>query len=245
LEDVLIRRLEVFTRLSSEDRAALERVTRNTTQVRARNDLISEGQRPTAVQLIVTGWACRYKMLPDGRRSIVAFFVPGDLCDVNVYVLREMDHSIGAVTNVRVAQIGRAELDKLMQNHPRVTQALWWHELVTAAVQREWTHNLASRTAYERIGHLLLELYLRVEAVGLALGDSCDFPLTQADLADATGLTSVHVNRTLQELRHDGLIELERRRLRIPDIAALMTASMFNPNYLHLGREGAHLNAND
>ena len=245
MDHTLIRRLQAYTRLSSADRQALSRLVTQTRQVRARHDLIAEGEAPTAVQLIVSGWASRYKVLPDGRRSIVAFLVPGDFCDLNVYVLKQMDHSIGTITNSRVACIGRAEMDLLMHDHPRVTQALWWDQLVTAAVQREWTHNLAARSAYERIGHLLLELFFRLRAVGLADADSCDFPLTQNDLADATGLTAVHVNRTLQDLRRDGLIELDRRRLRMPNLPALTDAVMFNPNYLHLDRAGAHLNAND
>jgi CRP-like cAMP-binding protein len=193
---------------------------------------------------MVDGWACRYKTLPDGRRQIVAFFVPGDFCDLNVYILKEMDHNVGAVTRLAVANISRDDMDALTTDYPRITQALWWEELVNTAIQREWTLNIGQRTAYERIGHLLVELFLRLKSVRLTQGDSCDFPLTQTDIADATGLTAVHVNRTLQELRRDGLIELERRRLRIPQLQRLMDASMFNPNYLHLDHEGRHLDAN-
>jgi CRP-like cAMP-binding protein len=115
---------------------------------------------------------------------------------------------------------------------------------VTAAVQREWTLNLGQRSAYERLAHLLVELYVRLEAVHRAHNGRCDFPLTQNDLADATGLTAVHVNRTLQELRRDGLIELERKQLQILDLERMMDVSMFNPNYLHLDHEGRHLDAN-
>jgi len=111
-------------------------------------------------------------------------------------------------------------------------------------VQREWTLNLGQRSAYERLAHLLVELYLRLKAVGRAEDGRCDFPLTQNDLADATGLTSVHVNRTLQELRRDGLIELERKQLQILDLERMMDISMFNANYLHLDHEGRHLDAN-
>jgi CRP-like cAMP-binding protein len=136
------------------------------------------------------------------------------------------------------------EMNALTTDRPRITQALWWHELVTAAIQREWTLNLGQRSAYERIAHLLIELYLRLNNVGRAHNGRCDFPLTQNDLADATGLTSVHVNRTLQELRRDNLIELERRQLQILDMPGLMDAAMFNPNYLHLDHEGRHLDAN-
>ena len=112
-------------------------------------------------------------------------------------------------------------------------------------MQREWTTNVGQRTAYERLAHLFCELFVRLRTVGLTDGKSCDFPPTQLDLADATGLTSVHVNRTIQELRRDGLIELHNRRLTIPDLRALMNACMFNANYLHLNHEGAHLDAND
>lgn len=238
-------KLEAFTRLSSDDRAALAQVTRNVRFVEARRDLISEGDRPRFVHLVLDGWGCRYKTLPDGKRQIVSIFVPGDFCDVNVYILKQMDHSIGAITRIKVAMITPEEMNALTEGRPRVTQALWWHELVTTAVQREWTVNLGQRSAYERLGHLLVELYLRLRTVGRASDGRCDFPLTQNDLADATGLTAVHVNRTLQELRRDGLIELERKQLRILDLERLKDLSRFNANYLHLDREGRHLDAND
>lgn len=211
----------------------------------ARRDLIREGERPQYVHLMVDGWACRYKTLPDGRRQVVAFFVPGDFCDLNVYVLKGMDHSIAAITRLSVADIGRDEMDSLTANYPRITQALWWESLVTTAIQREWTLSIGQRTAYERIAHLLVELFIRLRSVKLTQGDSCDLPVTQTDIADATGLTAVHVNRTLQELRRDGLIVLERKRLTIPDLQRLKDAAMFNANYLHLDHEGRHLDSNE
>lgn len=243
---VLQLHLEAFAKLSQDDRALLDRLTRkNIRDVGARRDLVREGDKPRAVNVVLEGWACRYKQLPDGRRQIVSFFIPGDLCDANVFILKEMDHSIGAITKVRYAEIMPDDFEHLMHSSPRVTQALWWHELVVAAVQREWTTNVGQRSAYERIAHLFCELFIKLRQVGLTDGTSCDFPLTQMDLADATGLTSVHVNRTLQELRRGGLIELHGKRLTIPDFKALMNAAMFNPNYLHLNHEGAHLDAND
>lgn len=245
LGSALALRLEAFTRLSNDDRAALARVSHVTREVPPRRDVVREGEKPRDVHLVVQGLACRYKTLPDGRRQIVGFFVPGDFCDLNVYVLQEMDHSIAAITRVRVADIDRDAMDALTAERPRITQALWWHELVNASMQREWILNIGQRTAYERLAHLLVEMFLRLRAVGLTQGQCCDFPVTQTDLADATGLTSVHVNRTLQELRRDGLIELAHKRLRIPDLQRLMDASMFNANYLHLEHEGRHLDAND
>lgn len=243
-EPAVASKLEAFTKLSANDRAALVEATRNSRFVEPRRDLISEGDKPRYVHLVLDGWACRYKTLPDGKRQIVSLFVPGDFCDINVTILKTVDHSIGAITRLKVAMISPDEMNALIEDRPRITHALWWHELVTSAIQREWTLNIGQRSAYERLAHLLVELYLRLETVGRANDGRCDFPLTQNDLADATGLTSVHVNRTLQELRRDGLIELERKQLRILDMERLKDVAMFNANYLHLDHEGRHLDAN-
>jgi CRP-like cAMP-binding protein len=244
-DSAVTSKLEAFTRLSPDDKSALAEASRNVRFVDARRDVIAEGDKPRYVHLVLDGWACRYKQLPDGKRQIVSLFVPGDFCDVNVFILKYMDHSIGAITRLKVAMITGDEMTALTSTRPRITQALWWHELVTAAIQREWTLNLGQRSAYERIAHLLIELYIRLRTVGRAQHGRCDFPLTQNDLADATGLTAVHVNRTLQELRRDGLIELDRKQLQILDLERMMDASMFNANYLHLDHEGRHLDANE
>ncbi|MEA1833361.1 Crp/Fnr family transcriptional regulator [Methylobacterium durans] len=241
----LIRKLEQFTRLCHEDRCALvETANQRPRLYGAHQDIIREGDTPEHVNLILDGWACRYKTLENGRRQIISFFMPGDLCDPHIFVLRAMDHSIGAITSVRLAEISRAAMMRLTDRHPRVTRALWWETLVTAAVQREWTVNLGQRTALERLAHLLCELFIRLRAVGLTDGDSCLLPVTQVDLGDATGLSNVHVNRVLQELRAAGQIALKGKRLTIPDLEALQDVALFNPNYLHLDREGRHLDAN-
>ena len=244
-DSAVASKLEAFTRLSADDKAALALVSKNVRFVDARRDVISEGDKPRFVHLVLDGWACRYKQLPDGKRPIVGLFVPGDFCDVNVFILKYMDHSIGAITRLKLAMITSDEMTELTGTRPRITQALWWHELVTASIQREWTLNLGQRSAYERIAHLLIEIYIRLRTVGRAQHGRCDFPLTQNDLADATGLTAVHVNRTLQELRRDGLIELDRKQLQILDLERMMDASMFTANYLHLDHEGRHLDANE
>jgi CRP-like cAMP-binding protein len=231
--------------LSQDDRLAITRAGARQRELPPRHDLVREGDTPKYVHLILDGWACRYKTLPDGRRQILSLFVPGDFCDLNIYILKEMDHNIASISRLKVAHINREEMDELTVTRPRITQALWWAELVNAAVQREWTLNVGQRGAYARISHLFLELFFRLRAVGLSDADSCHFPITQSDIADATGLTAVHVNRMLQELREDGLVELDRKRLRLPDLDRLIDTAMFNPNYLHLGREGRHLDAND
>ena len=242
----LVRKLEQFVRLSSADRAFLTRAaTERLRKFGARVDVVREGERPKDVQLVVSGWACRYKQLEDGRRQVVSVFLPGDICDLNVFILREMDHSIGSITDVTIADLSREFFEEISTAYPRIVTALWWESLVDAAIQREWTLNLGQRTALERMAHLLCELFFRLRLAGLTSGDGCDFPLTQADLADASGLSKVHVNRTLQELRSANLIVLKGKMLVVPDLRRLMEAGLFNANYLHMEREGRQLDATE
>lgn len=244
--NTLIRKLEHFVRLSSSDRFILERAaSERVRRFAPRVDISREGDKPKDVHLILSGWACRYKQLEDGRRQVVSFFLPGDMCDLNIFILREMDHSIGTITSVSIADLSRDFFDEVGTGHPRIATAFWWEELVTSAIQREWTMNLGQRTASERMAHLLCEIFFRLRVAGLTQQDSCEFPLTQADLADATGLSKVHVNRTLQELRSAGLIVLKDKMLIVPDLERLMNAGLFNANYLHIDHEGLQLDAND
>lgn len=245
MDNRLTRKLEQYVRLSAEDRSALDDFAKHkVVRLRPREDIIREGDKPRHVNLIIQGWACRYKMLEDGRRQIMSFFLPGDICDLNIFVLREMDHSVGALTPLVYAEVAREAFDRIAER-PRVLQAMWWDTLVAAAVQREWTINIGQRTAFERLSHLFCELFIRLRSVGLVRGNGCELPVTQSELADATGLTPVHVNRTLQDLRAQGLIILHGKELTIPDLGRLQDAALFNPNYLHLNHEGAHLDAND
>jgi CRP-like cAMP-binding protein len=211
----------------------------------ARVDISREGDRPKDVHLILSGWACRYKQLEDGRRQIVSFFLPGDMCDLNVFILKEMDHSIGTLSPVTIADLSREFFDEISAGYPRIATALWWETLVNAAIQREWTMNLGQRTASERMAHLFCEIFFRLRLAGLTSERSCEFPLTQADLADATGLSKVHVNRTLQELRAANLLILRGKTLTVPNLERLMDAGLFNANYLHMEHEGRQLDANE
>src|SRR6185312_4481633 len=216
------RKLEQFVRLSAEDRAILTRaVTSHVRQFGPRVDIEREGDQPTDVHLILSGWACRYKQFEDGRRQIVSFFLPGDMCDMNIFILKEMDHSIGTITPVTIIDLSRDFFDEISTGFPRVATALWWETLVNVAIQREWTMNLGQRTASERMAHLLCELFFRLRLAGLTEDNSCEFPLTQADLADATGLSKVHVNRTLQALRTAELVVLKGKTLTVPSLERL------------------------
>ncbi|TNC12012.1 Crp/Fnr family transcriptional regulator [Methylobacterium terricola] len=240
----LIRKLERFTRLSDADKRLLHQAaTARIVNYDTHQDIIAEGEEPTDVNLILAGWVCRYKQLAEGGRQIMSFLLPGDLCDLNIFLLRRMDHALGTLTPVVVAKISRDLLQKMLNADPRLTQALWWEVLVTAAIHREWLVNIGRRTALERVAHLLCEVYFRQQAVGRVKDGRCELPLTQAELADALGLSAVHVNRTLRELRVAGLIDWRDKALAIPDVEGLTRVARFDPDYLHLDYEGEKFDA--
>ncbi|MFC0410097.1 Crp/Fnr family transcriptional regulator [Roseomonas elaeocarpi] len=230
----LVLKLAHGAALTPEDRALLEGVSRETHLIGPRQDLIREGARPEYVQLVLEGFACRYKVLPDGGRQIVALLLPGDLCDLHVTILGEMDHAIGTLTLCRVARLSRGMVADLVSVSPNITRALWWATLVDEAVLREWLAGMGRRPADRQLAHLFCELLLRLQAVELASADSYDFPLSQIDLADILGLTPVHVNRMLQHLRAEGLVTLHNKRLTIPDVPRLRSFAEFDPTYLHM-----------
>jgi len=245
-DNPLIMKVQKFVRLSPQDKRVLnDLVGEKIHHLAARRDIVREGDRPESLKIILSGWACRNKMLEDGRRQILSFFLAGDLCDLNVYILREMDHTLSALTPVSYAEITRDMMDDITSRYPRITQAFWWDTLVATAVQREWTLNIGQRTALERMAHLLCEIFIKMEVVGQTHGNHCEFPLLQSDLAEATGLSTVHVNRTLQELRAQNLIILRGKELTIPDLDRLKEVAMFNINYLHLDHEGRELDTNE
>jgi CRP-like cAMP-binding protein len=246
----LISKLEQFTRLSSDDKRALEHAAaQKVRRLRPREDIIREGDKPRQANLILDGWACRYKVLEDGRRQIQAFLVPGDLCDTRMFILKQMDHSVAALTPLTVAEIPSDTVLDLTRSSPRLSHALWWSSLVEEAIAREWITVLGQREAVERLAHLFCELFLRLRGVGLTNGQagqhSFDLPVTQEQLADATGMSTVHVNRTLQEMREQGLVTWKGKTVTIPDLEALKAVALFNPNYLHFDRDGQGLDANE
>jgi len=238
MENRLVRKLESHVRLSAEDVRRLHGLGRQKVRrLRPREDIIREGERPDHAYLVLQGWACRYKVLEDGRRQIIAFLLPGDISDLDIFLPHEMDHSVAAITPIICSEIAREALDGIA-GHPRLVEALGRDRLVEAAIQREWTVNLGQRTAIERVGHLLCELFIRLRTIGLSQGNRCEMPLTQTEIADATGLTPVHINRTLRQLRARNLIALHDKELAIPDLEQLKRVSQFNGNYLHLEQAG-------
>ena len=228
-----VEKLQGFGDLSDESVLALEAATNHTHDYAPRIDLIREGDKPGPVIVILEGWAFRYKVLPSGTRQIMAFMMPGDACDLNIGMLAEMDHSIQTVTRAKVAKIEGRDMDELMGAHPLIARAMYVAQLVDEGTLRAWIVSLGRRSAVERVAHLLLELYIRGVRIGIALGDEMELPLSQAVLADAMGMTPVHINRTLQDLRRSAAIELRRGVLRIAQPSVLTQISGFDDNYLH------------
>ena len=229
----LVIKLETVSRLNEGDHEALAALCADPREMGARRNVIREGERPDHVHLIVEGWAARYKLLPDGARQITAFLIPCDFCDLHVTNLGEMDHSITTLTRAKVAYIPRSKMD-ILTERPGLAKAFWWATLVDEAVLRAWIVNVGRRDAYEAVGHLMCELYVRMKNIGLADDHSFELPLTQEELGDALGLTPVHVNRVLQRMRADELITFKSGLLTILDYRRLESASGFNPNYLHI-----------
>jgi CRP-like cAMP-binding protein len=233
----LIRHLEQFGPLTEAEKQALAGAATRVRVFGRDQDLVSDGDHPTDCKLILTGFACTYKLLPDGRRQIMSFRIPGDICDLQGFFLGKMDHAIGTLTVGTVAVIPHEELLDLTETHPRIARALAQSILLDAAIFREWMVGLGRRSAYARIAHLLCEMWVRLTAVGLTHDGSYDLPVTQTELADALGLTTVHVNRTLQQLRREGLITVRSGKVTMNDWDGLMRAGEFDPSYLHQGRK--------
>jgi CRP-like cAMP-binding protein len=231
----LLMKLEQFAPLSLHEQ---EQVTELTCRRRAtfppRSDILREGDHAETIHIVIEGLAARYKNLPDGSRQITAFLIPGDICDLEVFVLGEMDHGIQAISHTVCAVVPAERIKELLTELTSLTRALWWSTMTDSAVLRERIVDHGRRDARERLAHLFCEMLTRYQVVGQAPGDTIPFPLTQEELADATGLTSVHVNRTLRMLRDERLVEIRRGELHILDAAKLKQVAEFDPTYLHL-----------
>lgn len=234
MDTPLSRKLRNFVPLTAADRYLLSEVLEPPRIVEARADIVEEGEDPRAINVVLSGWACRYRQFEDGRRQIISILLPGDCCDPHIFLLDRRDHAIGALTQVSMARISGHAMSDVMKRSPALDLAFHREALATTAIQREWTVSLGRRSGAERLAHLFCELHARLSAVGLAEGLSCPMPLTQPDLADALGQTTVHINRTLQEVRAARLLVLKSRRLTLLDPERLRRLGKFEPSYLHL-----------
>ncbi|RYC28963.1 Crp/Fnr family transcriptional regulator [Lichenibacterium minor] len=233
MTDALLRKLGSFCPFNPKDAALLAGITVDHHTVGAHEDIIREGEVPRDVHLITSGFAIRYKNLADGTRQIFAYLLPGDFCDLHVFILDKMDHGIATLSPCSVVDIPRDTILRLTER-PAIARALWWATLVDESTLREALVNIGRRRAEERVGHFLCELLVRLEVVGLVSDNRFELPLTQAELADTMGLSTVHINRVLQFLRGQKFITFDRKSLAVLDVDGLKRFSGFDPNYLHL-----------
>lgn len=229
----LARKFRGTGRLSDVELGMLDAVPMPMRDVGRDQDLVREGDHSPNCILLLDGFACRYRTLSDGRRQIVSFHIAGDFLDLQGYLLDRLDHGIGTLTPSKIGMIPHTAIGELLRS-PTITRLLWRETVIDGAIHREWLVNVGRRTAYQRVAHIFCELVTRLQAVGLAHGGACDLPLTQSELADATGLSTVHVNRVIQELRRDELITLRGRVFSALDWAGLKRAAEVDPNYLEL-----------
>ena len=227
------RKLQNFTHLDQADLNFLDEVTARPRLVQAGVDLISEGDAPSDVHLVVDGFACRYKILKDGRRQIMAYLVPGDICDLHVFLLDHMDHSLGTLAPSHIVDFPRATIMQLLER-PAISRGMLLSTMVDEGTLREWLVNIGQRQARPRIAHLLCELPARMRSVGLVTDNTYALPLTQIEIAETMGMTPVHLNRVLQSLRQKGLVSFEDKELVVLDVKGLEREAGWNPNYLHL-----------
>ncbi len=242
--------------LTAAERQAVEAVPVRRAEAAADEPILRQGDRPTRCLIVLAGLLCRSKLVSTGERQIVAFHVPGDMPDLHGLHLPVFDSDMWAVAPSALAFVEHAPLRRLCEEFPRIAAALWRTTLVDASIGREWTVSVGQRPAVGRLAHLFCEVLMRMEAAGLAeapsgappgappgrlsgasSGGACAFPVTQGDLSEATGLSVVHLNRTLQELRQAGLVSFDAGRLVVRDWEGLAERGDFTPDYLHLEQQ--------
>ena len=237
----LLRKIDPHGLLRPEERAALLSLPLQLATLDASQDIVRAGDRPTRSCLLIEGFLCAWKMVGSGERQIASLYVPGDIPDLQSLHLEVMDIGFSVLGRAQVGFIRHEALDALCVSYPRISAALWRTTLIDAAIYRDWVANVGQRPAEARAAHLICEVVVRLKAVGLAADYSCEFPLTQSDLGDALGLSTVHLNRTMSKLRREGLFSLHRKRLRVLDWPRLKTLADFDPTYLHLKNQDVAL----
>jgi CRP-like cAMP-binding protein len=233
----LIAVLEKHGPLTEEEKDVIRQITARVVCFEPKAEIVAEGSVQLESTLLLEGMAIRHVHLEDGDRHISALHMPGDFVDLFSFLLKKMDHGVGAITACKVARVPHKDLLEVSRRFPYLTRAFWFLTLVEGATTRQWLAGVGRKSALERLAHLFCELHCRLQAVGLSERTSFELPFTQEELADAQGLSSVHVNRTMKEMRADGLARMEGKRLIIEDLPALRRLAEFNPAYLHLDQQ--------
>lgn len=231
--ELLARKLDSCAHLTDSERAAILGLSHTVRTMPARHDIVRFGQHSTQCCLVLQGWVSRYAALAEGERQILSFYIAGDMPDLQSLHLHRMDHHLATLTACTLAFISHDELRRVFERHPSLIGILWRDTMIDAAHYRERITSLGRRQALGRVAHLFCELYLRQRTMGLTSGLSCPLAPKQAELADALGLTSVHLNRVLRTLRTRGLVTLAGGVLTIEDWDELVAVAEFDPTFLH------------
>lgn len=220
--------------LDADDVAALDASVSRCASFSARQIFIRQQTPLQQCTLLLEGFVERFKDTPDGKRQILAIHVPGDFVDLHSYPLKRLEHSVAALTDVQVALFPHPAIRELTEKSATITELLWRSTMIDAAINREWIVSVGARGAAVRLAHLFCEMFIRLERAGLASGNVFALPLTQVDLADATGLTAVHANRMLRQLREDDLVAFRHGTVEVLDWQRLRAFAEFDPAYLFL-----------
>lgn len=235
--DLHLKKLRRRDDISDQEERVIRDLVSETVRFAADQVMTRAGEPLGFSTILVEGWAARAKDLPSGQRQFAEIHLPGDFTDLHSFVLKKLDHDVIALTPCLLAKVPHERLKKVTEQMPHLTRVYWFATALDASIHREWTLSLGRRSALARMAHLFCELFVRLEIVGMTNGDGYEFPLTQSELSECLGLTPVHVNRTLQELRRMGLIEVEDRRVMIRDPGGLRGVADFDDSYLYLEKE--------
>lgn len=220
--------------LQANERLRLEKAISEVRPVDARRIIIRSGARLHESTLLVEGFMSRYIDDRNGLRQLVAVHVPGDFVDLHAYPLQTLDHDVATMTSATIAIVPHDELDAIIAEQPQLTRKLWFSTLIDAAIHRAWLFRLGRMDAVGRVAHFLCETNARLQSVGLSDGRRFDLPLTQMDIAEICGVTNVHVNRTIRQLREERICVFRSSVVEILDHERLVACGQFNPDYLYL-----------
>ncbi|MEO7277353.1 MAG: Crp/Fnr family transcriptional regulator [Sphingomicrobium sp.] len=221
-------------KLDEEEVDLLDDFCRGSRNYDADDNLVQEGSNPGCVFIVLSGLAYRSKLLPGGHRQILGYLIPGDICDLSFAIAGRADHNVTVLVPSRIAKLPLQKFIDAVGSSPNVTRGLQLSAHLDMVIMREWLLNAGQSKAPQKLSHFLCEMAARLNRVGKISADGWfDFPVNQVMLADTVGLSTVHINRTLQRLRNDGVILLDRRRLNILDMARLCAIANFEGNYLN------------
>lgn len=235
--ELLIRNLEARDTLSSGEIGILHRIIKHDRLVPKGGDIVVEGSRPNESTLLLDGFAARYRVLEDGKRQITALHVPGDFVDLHAFLLKTMDHGVLALSECKIAAAAHRDLAVVTGTNAHLTRLLWLSTVIDGAIHREWIVAMGRRSKRSHLAHLICELFTRLSVVGMVVENTFGLPLSQAEVADVLGLSLVHLNKTLQTLRADGLIRWVDHQITVLDWGELSKIAEFDTAYLCLNRE--------